>query len=103
MKLSWPTTGSLGQQQLDTMLIISLDFSYHQKYVLQCHEGLVKQLGLNSKLLQTSHVAAKLNSYLAGVGGEKQFLEEAQHLGLNKKQTDYVLQYLRKNENIFSC
>jgi peptide-methionine (S)-S-oxide reductase len=39
---------------------------YHQKYRLQAHRDLAKQIGIgsNSKLLQTSHVAARLNGFL---------------------------------------
>lgn len=75
--------------------------SYHQKYRLQAHKKLASEIGIHpsaSKLLQTSTVAAKLNGYLVGVGGAKQFLEEAESLGLNKKQTDYVLKYVKENE-----
>lgn len=72
--------------------------SYHQKYRLQGHKDLAKQIGMNAKLLQTSHVAARLNGYLVGVGGIKQFNEEADSLGLTKKQAEYVLQYVKENE-----
>jgi len=46
---------------------------YHQKYRLQSHKALCETLGLNPGLLQTSHVAAKLNGYLVGVGGVNNF------------------------------
>lgn len=65
---------------------------------MQGHKDLAKQMGLNSKLLQTSHVAARLNGYLMGVGGIEQFKDEAEDLGLNKKQIEYVLHYLKENE-----
>jgi len=71
---------------------------YHQKYRLQSHKDLVETLGLNPELLQTSHVAAKLNGYLVGVGGVKQFLSEADSLGLNDSQKEYVRHYVEKNE-----
>jgi len=71
---------------------------YHQKYRLQGHKDLAKELGLTPKLLQTSHVAARLNGYLVGVGGINQFNEEAESLGLTKKQIEYVLHYLKENE-----
>lgn len=73
-------------------------FSYHQKYRLQGHKDLAKEVGMTPKLLQTSHLAARLNGYLVGVGGVKQFNEEAENLGLNKKQIQYVLHYLKINE-----
>lgn len=72
--------------------------SYHQKYRLQGHKDLAQSLGLNSKLLQTSHVAARLNGYLVGVGGVKQFEKEANSLGLTPDQIKYVETYCRKHE-----
>lgn len=72
--------------------------SYHQKYRLQGHRDLAKTLGLNSKLLQTSHVATRLNGFLVGLGGVQQFQDEVDNLGLDKKQSDYVLKYLKENE-----
>lgn len=71
---------------------------YHQKYRLQGHKDLAKQLGLTSKLLQSSHVAAKLNGYLVGVGGSAQFLEESKNLGLTEKQIEYVHRHVKDNE-----
>lgn len=73
-------------------------FSYHQKYYLQTHKNLVETLGLNQKMLHTSHVAARLNGYLVGVGGIKQYLDEASSLGLTKAQKDYVQHYVEENE-----
>lgn len=49
-------------------------------------------------MLQTSHVAAKLNGYLVGVGGSAQFMEEASKLGLTEKQIDYVYRHAKDNE-----
>lgn len=82
--------------------LISSNFSYHQKYRLQAHKDLAKQIGLNPKLLQTSHLAARLNGYLVGVGGVKQFEAEADSLGLTKKQTEYVLHYVKEAPGL-SC
>lgn len=73
-------------------------YSYHQKYYLQNHKDLAKTLGLDEKLLRTSHVAARLNGYLVGVGGVKQFLEESSSLGLNEAQKEYVRHYVEENE-----
>lgn len=73
-------------------------FSYHQKFRLQAHKDLAKQLGLNSDLLQTSFVAAKLNGYLVGVGGRKQFDKEAHEFGLTQPQLDYIRRYIEKTE-----
>lgn len=76
--------------------------SYHQKYRLQGHRDIAKPLGLNSKLLQTSHVACRLNGYLVGIGGVDQFLDEADKLGLNEKQKQYVLSYVKQGPHL-SC
>lgn len=76
--------------------------SYHQKYRLQAHKKLANELGLGAgarKLLQTSHLAAKLNGYLVGVGGSKQFAEEAPELGLSERQIEYVMKHVKENES----
>lgn len=65
---------------------------------MQHHRDLAKQIGLNSQLLQTSHIAARLNGYLVGVGGVKQFDEEVPNLGLTKEQMEYVRRYVMENE-----
>lgn len=72
--------------------------SYHQKYYLQNHKDLLKTLHLDEKLLKTSHVAARLNGYLVGVGGVKQYSDEASSLGLNAAQNEYVRHYVEENE-----
>lgn len=53
---------------------------------------------LNSNLLQTSHVACRLNGYLVGVGGMEQFLKEVDSLGLSPKVREYVKQQVQENE-----
>lgn len=78
--------------------------SYHQKFRLQAHKDLAKGLGLNSELLLTSFIAAKLNGYLVGVGGLKQFDKESHEFGLTSSQLDYVRRYIQKNEGAgLSC
>lgn len=75
--------------------------SYHQKYRLQAHKKLASELGLGPsafKLLQSSHLAARLNGYLVGIGGSKQFEEESKDLGLNDRQIEYVMKYVKDNE-----
>lgn len=82
-------------------VIIYFHFSYHQKYRLQGHKKLASEIGVGpsqSKLLQTSHVAARLNGYLVGIGGSKQFAEESKDLGLNDRQIEYVMKYVKDNE-----
>ncbi|OWR43812.1 methionine sulfoxide reductase [Danaus plexippus plexippus] len=71
---------------------------YHQKYRLQGHKDLCRSLGLDSSKLQTSHLAARLNGYLVGVGGRSQFEEEVNKLGLSEKQADYVRHEIERNE-----
>lgn len=71
---------------------------------MQAHKDFVKSLQLNSELLLNSFVTAKLNGYLAGVGGIKQFEEEASELGLNPSQLEYVKKHVIKNANAgLSC
>lgn len=64
--------------------------NYHQKYMLRQHSNLLKSLGLDEEELITSHVAAKLNGYVAGNGSAAQFEKEQEHFGLNSDQRDYV-------------
>jgi peptide-methionine (S)-S-oxide reductase len=49
-------------------------------------------------LLVNSHIAARLNGYLVGVGGVEQFDKEAEQLGLTQKQIEYVRKYVKENE-----
>lgn len=79
-------------------VFLSSSYSYHQKYRLQHHKELASQLKLSPQLLQTSHIAARLNGYLVGVGGVKQFDDEAESLGLTKEQIEYVRKYVVDNE-----
>lgn len=72
--------------------------SYHQKYRLQGHRDLAKSIGLTPELLHKSHVAARLNGYLIGVGGLDQFDKDADRLGLNADQIQYVRDYVLENE-----
>lgn len=55
-------------------------------------------MGLDSSKLQTSHLAARLNGYLVGVGGKTQFEQEVARLGLSEKQAEYVRRELERNE-----
>ncbi|XP_068618816.1 peptide methionine sulfoxide reductase [Battus philenor] len=71
---------------------------YHQKYRLQGHKDLCDSIGLDSTKLQTSHLAARLNGYLVGVGGKTQFEQEVVSLGLSEKQAEYVRRELERNE-----
>ncbi|XP_055693137.1 peptide methionine sulfoxide reductase [Lutzomyia longipalpis] len=71
---------------------------YHQKYRLQSHKELTQSLGMDSRLLQTSHVAARLNGYLVGVGGVAQYLKEAKNLGLTPEQQEYARKFVEENE-----
>lgn len=83
---------------MSILILWFIFFSYHQKYRLQSHKDLAQTLDLTPERLLTSHVAARLNGYLVGVGGIKQYQSEAEQLGLNEKQREYVLHYVQKNE-----
>lgn len=65
---------------------------------MQEHKNFAKTLGLNSEQLLNSYVAAKLNGYLVGVGGVKQFDMEASDLGLTQSQIEYVRHFVEKYE-----
>ncbi|XP_036327010.1 peptide methionine sulfoxide reductase isoform X2 [Rhagoletis pomonella] len=71
---------------------------YHQKYRLQGHKDLAETLNLDANLLRTSFIATKLNGYLAGVGGVKQFKEELDTLGLTPSQKEYCLYHVEQSE-----
>ncbi|KAK6630922.1 hypothetical protein RUM43_013416 [Polyplax serrata] len=73
---------------------------YHQKYRLQQHTYLMDALGLRGKpeALLKSHVAARLNGYVVGLGGIQQFEAEADKLGLSGKILDYVKNLVIKYE-----
>jgi peptide-methionine (S)-S-oxide reductase len=73
-------------------------FSYHQKYRLQEHSWLCEELGLTPELLQTSHVAARLNGYLVGVGKLEDFEKDVVKLALNDKIASFVRTQLIENE-----
>jgi peptide-methionine (S)-S-oxide reductase len=79
--------------------IVCIFFSYHQKYRLQQHSDLKKLLGLNSvEDLVSSHIAARLNGYVVGRGGVKQFDEEAPKLGINEELAQEIRKYVVKYE-----
>ncbi|XP_072024599.1 peptide methionine sulfoxide reductase-like [Amphiura filiformis] len=69
---------------------------YHQKYMLRKHHDLLKSLNLSSKQIITSHMAARLNGYIAGMGMLKNFEAELNNLGLNEEQTQYVRDRIRR-------
>lgn len=48
--------------------------------------------------LTRSHLAARLNGYVVGQGGVKQFEEEVGKLGLNEQVADYVRKLVIKYE-----
>lgn len=79
------------------------NYSYHQKYRLQGHTWLAEAISLTPSLLQTSHLASRLNGYLVGVGGLEQFNEEVERLKLTEKMADYVRKQIHKNQggNLF--
>lgn len=50
-----------------------------------------EEIGLNPELLQTSHVACRLNGYVAGVGKRGDVEKETAKLGLPEKVRKFVL------------
>ncbi|KAL1129292.1 hypothetical protein AAG570_013821 [Ranatra chinensis] len=73
---------------------------YHQKYRLQGHSSLCKDIGLegNGRLIKESFLAARLNGYVVGMGGIAQFEKELPSLGLDEKTADYVRRLVVKYE-----
>lgn len=100
-------------------------FRYHQKYLLQQHPALLKAIDMpaasqvskydmivpilplyivhtptrifSMQDLITSHLACKLNGYVAGFGSQKDFESEKQQLGLNNQISEYVWQQWKSN------
>jgi len=72
--------------------------NYHQKYLLRNQaRGLCQSLQLSDKLLISSHVACKLNGYVAGYGSDDQFDKDVSKLGLSKDQEEYVRQAIDRS------
>lgn len=71
---------------------------YHQKYRLQQYTWLCEALGLTPELLQTSHVAARLNGYLVGVGTQENLAKDIVTLGLSDKIAEYVQRHYEENK-----
>lgn len=71
---------------------------YHQKYRLQQHTWLCEVLGLTPKLLQTSHIASRLNGYLVGVGSPENVAKDLISLGLSDKIAEYVKRHYEENK-----
>ncbi len=63
--------------------------------MLRRHHSLVKSLNLSSKQIVSSHVAARLNGYVAGMGMLKNFEAELDNLDLNEEQEQYVRERIR--------
>lgn len=71
---------------------------------MQAHKEFFRGLHLNNESILTSFVAAKLNGYLAGIGGIKQFEKEVPEFGLSQRQIQYVRKYIIENEGAgLSC
>ncbi|CAH1115371.1 unnamed protein product, partial [Psylliodes chrysocephalus] len=86
-------------------LIPAIFYSYHQKFRLQKqHSLLCDELGLTSKLLQTSHAAARLNGYVAGVGKPEDLEKDIIKLGLSEKAGKYLrVQYAENKGGALYC
>lgn len=73
-------------------------FSYHQKYRLQEHPWLCEAISITPQLLQSSHLAARLNGYLVGVGTDENFKKDIIVIGLSEKILEYVKRNFEKNK-----
>ena len=65
--------------------------------MLRQHPDLLKSLSLSSKQVVSSHVATRLNGYVAGMGMLKNFELEVDDLNLNEEQTEYVRNCIRRS------
>ena len=72
---------------------------YHQKYRLQQHPELCKVLMLTPQLLQESHVAARLNGYIAGLGTEEMLNTDLASFGLPDNYVQYVKKFYMSNKS----
>lgn len=76
---------------------------YHQKYYLRNVTGLFDSLQLTSgQQVIESHVAARLNGYIAGYGDYDKFVSELASLGLSNNQAE-VAKGLVKNPPFRKC
>lgn len=67
--------------------------NYHQKFMLRNNSALLNSLNLDNSQIITSHVATRLNGYLAG-HKKQQFEQEWKSLGLSQEQADFVRQQI---------
>lgn len=70
-------------------------FSYHQKYMLQRHPHICNALNIEpgEEMIQ-SHVAARVNGYIAGFGSPKLFDAESGNWGVSEKLIAYIRKML---------
>ncbi|CAH1128713.1 unnamed protein product [Ceutorhynchus assimilis] len=77
---------------------------YHQKYRLQKHQWIVEELNITPDQLQTSHVAAKLNGYVSGVGKHEDMKKDMELLGIPEKIASFVkIQFLENEGGALYC
>lgn len=72
-------------------------FSYHQKYRLQRFKQVCNDIGLTPNLLQTSHIACRLNGYVAGIGKHEDVLKDIQQFNLPTNVGKFVLDEHKAN------
>jgi len=70
---------------------------YHQKYLLQKHGALLSQLDISpGEELIESHVACRLNGYLAGYGSVEAFKKECGGLHIQAQAKKLILTKIEK-------
>lgn len=83
-------------RKVETVIAPAKEFynaeDYHQKYMLQKHPELMEFLSFKrGPEFVDSHVAARLNGYIAGYGTKADFLSEMGSLNLDEDATQYIM------------
>jgi len=77
---------------------------YHQKFYLRKHNVLLVALDCKDDMeLINSHVATRLNGYVAGQGNPEQLASEIESFGLSKEAQEYLTQLVRSKKRGFFC
>jgi len=68
---------------------------YHQKFMLRKHKSLINSFRLSDKQLIKSHIAARVNGYIAGFATVQAFNDEVKTWGITEDQAKYILDQMK--------